>query len=198
MSPSKKKQSTKKEDKKSMAKTIRKWEGIAMLALTALGSGLGEGAVHAFQHPREVPSASAPLSPNKQTEKLNYAAPQQKDQPTGDEPKQHLKFIYTNNRGEAQTFHTVASVQSLGNATLRWAANSAAVQPQSKQEADDSLTIKAQLHPSAPIITLNIPKKEIADQIATLGATSGSAEDFASVRHIVISPYLNPEKPSKA
>ena len=159
---------------------------------------MGQGAIEAFLHPHQPTTMSAPVSPTKQDEKLNFSVPQQKDQPTGDEPKQHLKFIYTYNKGAAQTFHAEASVQSLANATRRWAANPPAVQPPSKQEGDDSLTIKAQLHPSAPIVTLNIPKKDIADQIATLGDSSISAENLKSVRHIVISPYLNPPKPSKA
>ena len=36
------------------------------------------------------------------------------------------------------------------------------------------------------------------NHLATLGDSSISAEGLASVKHIAISPYLNPEKPSKA
>ena len=162
MSPAQKKKSKKKEDKKSTAETVRKWEGIALLALTALGNGLGQGAIEAYKHPTPVPpSASAPVSPNKQDEKWSYPAPQQKDQPTGDEPKQQLKFIYTDYKGETQTFYSVASVQSLANTTFRWAAKPAALQPQPKQEGDETLAINAQLHPSGPTIIVNIPRKTL-------------------------------------
>jgi uncharacterized phage-associated protein len=185
-----KKPKKKKEEKEeSVSKlTLAQKVQLAMMALTALGSGLGQGAVEAWQHSRQVPTVSAPATPNKQTEKLNYAAPQQKDVPTGDEPKQKLRFIYTNNQGEKQTLYSAASGQSLANATFRWA-KPAVVQNQLKQEGDETLVIKAQLHPSAPLITVNVPKKDIADHIATLGDSSISAEDLASVKHIVISPW---------
>ena len=136
------------------------------------------------------PSASAPVSPNKQNENWVYPAPQQKDPPTGDEPKQQLKFIYTDYKGEKQTFY-------LANTTFRWAAKPASAQPESKQEGDQTLAINAQPHPLGPTIVVNIPKEDIVNHIATLGDSSISTEGLASVKHIA-SPHSNPPKPSKA
>ena len=91
MSPAHKKKSKQKkeEDEENVSglSPIQKLEALAMLALTALGNGLGQGAIEALKHPTQMPpSISAPVSPNQQNEKWNFSVPQQKDQPTGDDP----------------------------------------------------------------------------------------------------------------
>jgi hypothetical protein len=58
--------------------------------------------------------------------------------------------------------------------------------------------INAQLHPSAPVINVEVSKKDIANQLATMGDSSLSPKELASVKHITIAPEGAADKPTKA
>jgi hypothetical protein len=195
--PTQKKTNKKKKEKEeSLVTNARKWKALFLLALGALGYGFGKGAVEAIvDRQRDVPSVSAPAHPEKQ---LDQKTPQS-ERPDGREPTQRLRFVYVNGKGEEKTFFYDASVRSLTWATYDWASKPKSAQTFAPpKQGEDRLVINAQLHPSAPVINVEVSKKDIANQLATLGDSSLSPKDLASVKHITIAPESDPDKPTKA
>ena len=194
--PSQKKTKKKEEKEESLVVNARKWKALFLLALGVVAYNFGKGTVEAIvDRQRDVPSVSAPAHPDKQ---LDQSAPKS-DPPEGHEPTQRLRFVYVNGKGEQKTFLYDTSLRSLTQATYDWASKPTPVQTFAPAKpGEDRLVINAQLHPSAPVINVEVSKKDIANQLATMGDSSLSPKELASVKHITIAPEGAADKPTKA
>jgi len=194
--PSQKKTKKKGENEESLVVNARKWKALFLLALGVVGYNFGKGTVDAIvDRQRDVPSVSAPAHPEKQ---LDQSAPKS-GPPEGHEPTQRLRFVYVNGKGEEKTFLYDTSLRSLTPATYDWASKPKPVQTFAPANLGEGrIVINAQLHPSAPVINVEVSKKDIANQLLKMGDSSLSPKDLASVKHITIAPEDAPDNPAKA
>jgi hypothetical protein len=178
VSPAKKHTSKKAKPSKELDHdTKKRLEALALAALTALGVGIGEGAVHAWTT-HNSQRMEEKQRPREDRFRVQSVVPEA-NLPAGDEPKQRLRIRSFDEEGnESHSFTHAASLREIAWDAYR----PITYQP---KEGEETVSINYQLAPSAPAFRVEMSQADVARILAKYRSAK---PDFRSVKHLEISP----------
>jgi hypothetical protein len=174
VSPAKKQTSKKaKPSKESGHDTKKRLEALALAALTALGVGIGVGAMHAWTT-HNSQRMEEKQRPPEDRYRVRSVVPEA-DLPEGDESKQRLRFRWLDEKGnESHSFTHSASLREIA-----WDAYKPIIsQP---NEGEETVSINYQLAPSAPAFQVKMSQAQLARVWAKY---QDANPDFRFVKHL--------------
>jgi hypothetical protein len=164
---------------------LQKWEAVGLAALTALGVGIGKGAMEAIQSEHQEPRIQEIFHPSDQNKIHPWQNSPQENLPTGGEPKQLFHFTLVDKQGNEHAWSSQASVRNLVTDMLPkfdWPENVVLAEDFHEK---DVIAVDFRTSPTSPIMKADLSKRHIL-QAMWLDNAPRNANDLDSVQSISI------------